>query len=251
MDVRTAGHAGSHFIWDNTWLSQPGDQHFDPAWWRERDMVTGQASGRGTAYFLNTPNGAWVLRHFRRGGLVSKLVHDSYLWRGAARSRPFLEWRLLGEMTRLGLPVPVPVAARVVRSGCAYKADLLTVCVPGAQTLDEALRSRVMEAADWHTLGQVIARFHAAGVWHADLNAKNILVDGDRRFTLIDFDHSRLRKPGRWASRNLARLRRSLEKQQARHLEYHFAEADWGALLSGYLRANAPSTPLPEKASLD
>lgn len=200
-------------------------------------MVAGGAPGRGTAHFLETPGGAWVLRHYRRGGLVSGVLHDRYAWFGVKRSRAFREWYLLAEIKRLGLPVPAPVAARVVRSGNAYRADLITECVKNAATLTELLRGRPMEAVAWQALGRTIARFHAAGVWHADLNAHNILVDADGEFTLIDFDHSRIRQPGGWRLRNLRRLRRSLEKLAAEHGEFHFADADWDALHAGYLGA--------------
>lgn len=237
MDVRTTRKGGSHLIWDSECLSEASDEHFDPEWWRDREMVAGEASGRGTAYFLESPDGAWVLRHYRRGGMVSDVIKDRYAWFGISRSRAFREWYLLAEIARLGLPVPAPIAARVVRSGNAYRADLITECVKDASTLADRLRRQPMEAVSWQALGRTIARFHAAGVWHADLNANNILLDAHGAFTLIDFDHSRIRSPGRWRLRNLRRLRRSLDKLDAEHSEFHFAEADWGALHGGYLRA--------------
>lgn len=238
MDVRTTRSGASHLIWDGECLPQVGDEHFDPEWWREREMVSGGAPGRGTAYFLDTPDGAWVLRHYRRGGLIRDVLKDRYAWLGIERSRAFREWYLLAEIKRLGLPAPAPVAARVVRTGNAYRADLITECVKNASTLTELLRRQPMEATDWQALGRTIARFHAAGVWHADLNAHNILVDAQGDFTLVDFDHSRIRQPGRWRARNLRRLRRSLEKLDAENSEFHFADAaDWGALQGGYLGA--------------
>ena len=59
----------------------------------------------------------------------------------------------------------------------------------------------------------MIARFHRAGLDHADLNAHNILFDSNGRGWLIDFDRGVLRIPAtHWRERNLKRLLRSLLK---------------------------------------
>ena len=67
-----------------------------------------------------------MLRHYRRGGAVARLSGDAYLWTGAGRTRSFAEWRLLRQLRRWDLPVPRPIAARYVRQGLAYRADLIT-----------------------------------------------------------------------------------------------------------------------------
>ncbi|OWT56289.1 hypothetical protein CEY11_19750 [Candidimonas nitroreducens] len=54
---------------------------------------------------------------------------------------------------------------------------------------------------------------HQAGVWHADLNAYNILLDRQGAAWLIDFDRGRRGKlTPRQRRDNLLRLRRSLLK---------------------------------------
>ncbi|MEE7561082.1 3-deoxy-D-manno-octulosonic acid kinase, partial [Xanthomonas sp. Kuri4-2] len=75
-------------------------------------------------------------------------------------------------------------------------------------------RARVAgRGAPWEETGRLIARFHRAGLDHADLNAHNILFDGNHQGWLIDFDRGVLRIPAtRWRERNLARLQRSLVK---------------------------------------
>ncbi|HVF34656.1 MAG TPA: lipopolysaccharide kinase InaA family protein, partial [Candidatus Saccharimonadia bacterium] len=61
--------------------------------------------------------------------------------------------------------------------------------------------------------GDTIRRFHDAGVWHADLNAHNVLRDEAGAFWLLDFDRGWLAPPReRWRRANLARLERSLRK---------------------------------------
>lgn len=72
---------------------------------------------------------------------------------------------------------------------------------------------RWLGVAPWEATGQLIARFHRAGLDHADLNAHNILFDAGGHGWLIDFDRGVLRIPAtRWRERNLKRLHRSLLK---------------------------------------
>jgi tRNA A-37 threonylcarbamoyl transferase component Bud32 len=54
---------------------------------------------------------------------------------------------------------------------------------------------------------------HRSGVWHADLQAKNLLVVNDSPY-VIDLDQSRVGSPvgTMQRNRNLLRFRRSLEK---------------------------------------
>jgi 3-deoxy-D-manno-octulosonic acid kinase len=81
----------------------------------------------------------------------------------------------------------------------------------------------------------VIARFHGAGVWHADLNAHNVLVSPAGIY-LIDFDRGRLRAPADdWQQANLQRLRRSLVKLGAAdQSDAAFDRNIWQPLLRSY-----------------
>lgn len=170
-------------------------------------------SGRGGVPFLVTPVGTCALRHYRRGGLVARLVADRYLWTGAERTRAFREFRLLAKLANAGLPVARPVAARYQRGGLSYRADLLTRRIERARTLARQIDASGATAALAARVGETIACFHVAGAWHADLNANNIMVDSAGSVWLIDFDRGRLRSPSpSWQRSNLARLRRSLAK---------------------------------------
>ncbi len=184
---------------------------------------------------MRTAEGAsWVLRHYRRGGLVANLLDDGYLWTGAARTRSFAEWRLLRRLREWELPVPQPVAARYVRTGFTYRADLITVELPVRQTLASLLSAGPLPLATWSAVGRCIHRFHARGVQHADLNAHNLLLraEGDAVYVL-DFDRGRLRRRGAWEQRVLARLRRSLLKVTADLPHDRFGDEQWHALLAG------------------
>lgn len=226
---------GHYFLYNARVIDRVDDALFEPQDWVARGKLVGEASGRGAAYFLQAgADEQWVLRHSRRGGGVAHLSDDAYIWLGLNRCRVFQEWHLLADLCRRGLPVPTPVAARVVRDGVIYRGDLITVCVPAARPLADWLSDQALSAAIWRTVGATIARFHRAGVYHHDLNARNILLDADGAITLIDFDKSRLRSPGRWREHNVVRLRRSLDKIARRQPGLHFDAADWAALRSGY-----------------
>lgn len=185
---------------------------FDPGYWGDAAQPV-QAGGRGSAWFVSTPAGEAVLRHYRRGGRVATLLGDRYWWSGEDATRSFREFRLLAELHREGLPVPRPLAARVQCSGPWYRADLLIARIPQTDTLAQRL-SGDMAALPWEEVGMLVARFHRAGVFHADLNAHNLLLDSAGVLWLIDFDRGERRafEPV-WATRNLERLRRSLRKE--------------------------------------
>ncbi len=169
--------------------------------------------GRGAVHRVEGSFGRAVLRTYRRGGLIARFNRDRYLWSGEDRTRPFREFRLLAQMRAQGLPVPAPLAAGFRRSGTSYRASILTAEVPDVTTLADQLPALIDDTGAWEALGSTLARFHAAGFWHADMNAHNLLLDGQRRWWLIDFDRGEQRAPDTvWPQTRLARLQRSLYK---------------------------------------
>lgn len=240
MHERITEDAAGAILFDADASSQVTHAWFAPDHWRGRAALRMQAGGRGGVAILATPAGECVLRHYRRGGLVAMLMRDRYLWRGADRTRPFAEFRLLGEIARLGLPGPVAVAARYRRHGPFYSADLITRLIGDARTLAECLVARQLDAALAGEVGALVARFHRAGIWHADLNAHNVLVTAHQLY-LIDFDRGRVREPRpAWQQANLQRLRRSLLKLGAAgEGEQAFEQAIWQPLCHRYERTLA------------
>ena len=210
---------------------------FSSQWWAGQGGLVGGAPGRGTTVFVRDGGRELALRHYQRGGLFGRLLGDRYLWTGLENTRPWREWYLLADLHSQGLPVPRPVAARCARSGLFYRADLLTERLPG-QPLAQWLADGPLAAEQVEAVGRCIRRFHRAGVFHADLNARNILLDAAGRVSLIDFDKGELRPPGAWQQQNLARLHRSLEKfqrqSQQQNTSFHFNETVWQAMLVGY-----------------
>ncbi len=200
-------------VFDPTALPQtPAPAWFDAAHWGDDAHVVG-SGGRGAAWFVDAPWGGMVLRRYLRGGLMARLSHDHYVWRGEASVRSFAEFRLLQILHARGLPVAQPLAAAYWRDGRRYRAAILLARILdvnsfGHRVLDDAA------SAPWAASGALIARFHRAGLDHPDLNAHNLLFDDAGNGWMIDFDKACLRDPAEsgWRRANLARLRRSLDK---------------------------------------
>ncbi len=228
------GAAGA-ILFDAALSPQVDDDWFAPDYWRARGALRMQTGGRGGVAIIETPAGECVLRHYRRGGLVAKWMGDRYLWIGAGRSRSFAEFRLLADMAEQGLPVPGVVAARYQRHGLFYTADLITRRIPNAPTLAECLAAGRLDGELAELVGALVGRFHRVGIWHADLNAHNILVTNSDLY-LIDFDRGERRQPAEgWRLANLQRLRRSLVKLgAAAQGEAIFEETLWKPLLYRY-----------------
>lgn len=219
---------------------RPEDAWFDPHALTASGGGSAGGTGRGGTLLFDADGHRLILRHYRRGGMVRHLVSDRYLRTGVRNSRPWRELAILARLHAGGMPVPRPYAARIAPAGILspwYRGDLVTGYLAGTRTLAESIRVASPEETTWFAIGETIARFHAAGVDHADLNAHNVLLDESGTVYLIDFDRARLRsRPGRrWAEGNLARLRRSLDKLTSQEeAGFTFSEADWAALERGY-----------------
>ena len=235
-DEQFIATAGGGILYDASRLSKPSDELFLRSHWAARGALQEVAGGRSSIALLEIggrPAQFWVLRHYRRGGLVAKLSQDGYLFSGRSRTRSFKEWRLLAELRRRGLPVPAPIAARYVRSGLTYRADLITELLPFAHTLTSLINGRDLGESAWRAVGRTIAAFHREGVHHADLNANNILIgEIDGTVYLLDFDRGRIQRRGAWEGEVLARLKRSLEKVRRQNKQVRFGEREWSWLLS-------------------
>jgi len=223
----------SVIVYDDTKVSQIRPNFFEPGHWQGADQTSGKSGGRGAALYISHGGNDWVLRHYYRGGLPGKFLRDQFLWAGASRTRSLREWDLLQLMTEKGLPVPVPVAARYVRHGVFYTADLITEKLPGVMPFSSRLAAGSAPRELWQGVGECIARFHCAGFCHADLNAHNLQVDEAGNCFLLDWDRGEWLMPGDWRRANLARLHRSLRKL-SRDGALTFASSDWDALIQAY-----------------
>lgn len=182
--------------------------------------------GRGLIFLVDSPTGKgapqelWAIRHAYRGGLLATFLGDRYL-RTPATFRPFREWEASVELADMGFSTPPLQAVAVYPSGLIYRADVVTRFIPFGTELPTALSSLAPHVALQRRLlervGALIATMGHRGVFHPDLNGKNLLVTGEApqwELHLLDLDRTRLR--GRrlmdGGRRMLRRLLRSLEK---------------------------------------
>lgn len=211
--------------------------------WQNQNAVTGSAQGRGTTWFVKqTVNNSnqikhWVLRHYYRGGLIGKLINDSYLLTTLKNTRAVQEFTLLAHMQTLALPAPKPIACRVTRQGLFYQADLLSSRIENAQDLVAILSKQSIVSSVWQKIGIAIRRFHDHNIYHHDLNTHNILIDEQENVFLIDFDRGEIRNSNqnRWQKNNLARLQRSFLKEAKQLPNFYWTIENWQVLLEAYL----------------
>ena len=171
----------------------------------------------------------WLLKSYRRGGLVALLNPDRY-W-GAGR---FLqELSIAAAAHKCGVPVPEPLAVVLKEAGpCgACRAWQVVRFEPGLVSLRDLLLSADPLSPAWRALfvagGEAVRRLHDAQIDHADLNLANILaraaspndqgalVAGTPAACafIVDLDRARMRSSGTWnPHRNLMRLWRSTLK---------------------------------------
>ncbi|MEJ2052301.1 MAG: 3-deoxy-D-manno-octulosonic acid kinase [Calditrichaceae bacterium] len=229
-------HNGQNYIlYDADKLENAADLSFERNTLVERGSILGAAEGRGTTLFIQHNGMDMALRHYHRGGLAAKLFTDQYIWTGLKRTRAWREWHLLAKLHQLGLPVPEPVAAQVTRQGLLYQADILTLRIPQAQAVAQILKSQSLTESAWQAIGGCIRQFHDQGVYHADLNANNILLNDQQQVFILDFDRGEICRPAsNWQQANIDRLLRSFNKIKAGSQTFYFTASDWQSLLKGY-----------------
>ncbi|AYO15895.1 3-deoxy-D-manno-octulosonic acid kinase [Vibrio owensii] len=225
---------GNCTIWfDDEIISDPTLPLFDAQYWQEQDKVVGSASGRGTTWFVQLDTMQAALRHYRRGGLFGKLVEDHYWFTGWEQTRSLQEFNLLRGLIESGVNVPRPIAARAVKTGLTYQADLLSERIPNAKDLVSILQENSLPEAMYQKVGQEIAKMHNENVNHTDLNIHNILIDNNENVWIIDFDKCQVEHSIGWQSANISRLKRSFLKEQDKR-QIKWQEIDFEALLDSY-----------------
>ncbi len=199
---------------------------------RDGALSESELAGRGAMAELELEGRRLVVRRFRRGGAMR------YLKLGYGNPwRPFEELALSDRLIREGLPTPRVAFARArPRPGkFGYDLDLGTDRIEQALDLGTWLervrerrvgaleRQRVIRAA-----GRLIARLHAAGLAHADLTPRNLMLEEpsreelEPRLWVIDLDKSVLRDRLTEAARtrNLRRLWRSVARREGRGAKF-------------------------------
>lgn len=177
-----------------------------------------------------------VIKEYLRGGAVRHLNRARYFVGHRA-----IDEAIATERARAaGVRVPEVLAAIERRHTIGYTAHLITRLVDRGTHGEAWLRPRSKgeRTAALIEAGRQVARMHAAGIAHPDLNLRNLLIveapgSGCPLVYLLDFDRARLHDcqvpPSRRAD-DLERLGRSARKLGLALEDDH----GWCALREGY-----------------
>jgi 3-deoxy-D-manno-octulosonic acid kinase len=200
--------------------------------------------GRAVLKSLRLRDGETALiRSYRHGGLLRGLTGECFFtW----PPRPFRELVITEELRRRGLRTVEVYAAAVQRvCGPIYRGCLVTRELRDSKDLWATLQAGqdrpVRLTAILKTTAETVRAMHREGVYHSDLNLKNILIrsvpDGVEGY-IIDFDRAKLflgKLPAGLAQANLDRLLRSvLRLDPGRH---YFTKIAWNEFLEYYYGA--------------
>lgn len=234
--IRTYQSRNQVIWYDDERLREPPEEVFDVDFWKQNDAIVGRAFGRGTTWFVQTATGVGALRHYRRGGLLGKLVSDSYWFTGWKATRSCAEFHLLKMLADAGVNVPRPIAAQATRHGFIYHANLLSEKIENAADLVDILQQRPLTPEEYQAIGSEVAKMHRTKVNHTDLNIHNILLDSNGKVWIIDFDKCDQQEGTNWQQGNLDRLLRSFRKEQTKR-SIQWTESEFDYLLDGYQQA--------------
>lgn len=184
--------------------------------WAARQPVKEEMHGRGVIYSTDlqtTPAIPVVVRRNRHGGALRALTGEYFL----APTRAPLELTTALRLAAAGVPTPQVIAYAIYPSGIFARSDVMTRRLPEGDDVpamweraNRAEREVILSA-----MARLLAALGDAGVWHADLNLKNIYLAGsgaDATAYLLDVDRVTFPGGSGIAARNFNRLARSARK---------------------------------------
>lgn len=215
MKTQTQKHRGQCLLLNRDLANQASAKWFDPKHWPTAEPA---AAGRGSTWFVQSPGGQAVLKHYRRGGLIARISARDYLFTGWSRVRALREFQLLAQLQGLeDLNVPCPMAAIGWRHGMFYRCALITRYIDHRDSLTELVRREQATPKIWQKTGHSLGLLARAGVFHVDLNPDNVLIDNSERIHIIDFDRAGRRPHD--GSAQVQRLLRGLSKRLGGQLD--------------------------------
>jgi 3-deoxy-D-manno-octulosonic acid kinase len=130
--------------------------------------------------------GPVIIKHYRRGGLLSHFVKSTYLKWGKTRCQ--VEYSQLKNARHSGINVPEPIAC-AYKGHLFYQAWLIIREIPNQQSLARlSLLDAERTASAQKKLLEQINLLLDNHIYHTDLHPGNVLVDSENRIFIIDFD---------------------------------------------------------------
>jgi len=136
--------------------------------------------------FEDSASQRYVIKEYRRGGVLGRLLGNIHLRMGEGRA--LRELKFLIKAKNFGVAVPEPVGF-IEEGGLVYKTWLILDEIPMSQSLSELGKNdsdsidRLIDEA-----ASLIGKLIKARIFHVDLHPGNVLVDSSSRVFLLDFD---------------------------------------------------------------
>ena len=217
---------------------------------RPEALPEADVRGRGTLYRIEGQDGALLVRPYRKGGLLRAVRAGRFL----GPLRPLQELVLHRRLEALGIPVAQAVGCAIDRSPVGWRGFLVVKEVERAVDLEAWLHGiptptpppgmrAPRRAAVLRRAGRAVRRLHDAGVKHADLHPKNLLLTPGGRVLVLDLDKAvaadlPLQQEDRLE--NLARLGRAVEKHRLKGM--HTGRREALRFLEGYAGSREAAT---------
>jgi len=156
--------------------------------------------------------GAVVIKHYRRGGALGRLITKSYLKTGKTRCQ--IEFEFMVKARDLGVHTPEPITY-ADKGHIFYHAWLVTREIEHCQSMAQLSRTNPNRTAvAMASLTRQVAILIGHRILHADFHPGNVLVDDREQVFLVDFDKSTTSKADKLTlkKRYLRRWNRSVSK---------------------------------------
>lgn len=171
-----------------------------------RGATPATLNGRATLLRCPIPFGSALIRPYRRGGAVAKILGDRFVF----RNRPQWEFMLHCHLWKAGVPTVMPLGVMWEKSGIFVRGAYATLELQTKDLLEYLRTNPAPDPAYLAECGRTIRAMHRAGILHGDLQVKNMLVTSHTGLVL---DFANAQPYGKlFPGRDLKRLKRSFVK---------------------------------------
>jgi 3-deoxy-D-manno-octulosonic acid kinase len=204
---------GAFRIGSSRRLTEPQLQQLADIFNRPSTEVVERLAGRSSVFAHHIHGiGRIVIKCYTRGGLAHRLIKRRYLKWGKSRSQR--EFELLNTVDALGVNVPEPIAY----ADCGhlfYRAWLVTREINQSVSLARInLKDEINAGIAMQSINKQVSTLIENSILHVDLHPGNVVLDGNGKAYLLDFDKGRVYHGSRQKLRNryITRWQRAVEK---------------------------------------